>query len=299
MDWITVVLLIIILCLLIIIWNYQRQVKDICRQLAFLKENDSNMMITRQIDAGGIGKLVELLNQILEVRKKERKVYLEKEQAIADTYTNLSHDIRTPLTSLDGYVQLLSESRDEKEQEYYLGIVRERISSLKDMLEELFIYTKLKNESYQPDLKDCDLNRVLKETLFSYYEDWLRLGIELEFAIEKEPLHIMADDKALRRVIQNIIKNGMDHGSRRIKISLDKIGKAAVLVFQNEVENPGEIDPEKVFERFYKADRARSRNTTGLGLSIAREFVLKMDGEIWAEIDRNYFLVKIKVPLCK
>lgn len=299
MKWTAVILFIIIIILLIIIWNYQRQVKDICRQLAFLKENDSNMMITRQIHIGGIGELVDLLNEILKERKKERKIYLEKEQAIADTYTNLSHDIRTPLTSLDGYVQLLSESRDEKEQEYYLEIVRERIASLKDMLEELFTYTKLKNESYQLILTECELNWILKETLFSYYEDWLRLGIEPEFKIEQQPLHVLADDKALRRVIQNIIKNGMDHGSRKVKISLEKTQKAAVLVFQNEVENTMEIEPGRVFERFYKADKARSRNSTGLGLSIAKEFVIKMDGEIWAELDGNWFSINIKIPLCK
>ena len=299
MNGIIVCLLIVIILLLIIIWRYQRQVKDICRQLAFLREHDSNMIITRQIKGGGIGELTDLLNEWIAKHKKERREYLDKERSIADAYTNLSHDIRTPLTSLDGYVQLLSDSGDAKEQEYYLQIIRERIASLKDMLEELFTYTKLKNESYQLELAPCVVNRILKDTLFSYYEEWLKLGIEPEFDMTDEALVIIGNEPALRRVTQNIIKNGLDHGKKRIHISLQKEERQAVLTFQNEVENPQEIDLEQVFRRFYKADPARSKNSSGLGLSIAAEFVKKMNGRIYAELAGNLFTIKVLFPLQK
>ena len=100
----------ILVCILIaviiiqwfILWKYQRQVRDICRQLSFLLKNDSNMLVTGNTGFGGLKELMEILNQLLLNRKKEHKMYLEKEQMISDTYTNLSHDIRTPLTSLDG-----------------------------------------------------------------------------------------------------------------------------------------------------------------------------------------------------
>lgn len=85
---------------------------------------------------------------------------------ISDTYTNLSHDIRTPLTSLDGYFQLLEQSEDAEEQKHYMDIIQERIHSLKEMLEELFLFTKLKNESYHLELKHCCVNQVLKQTIF-------------------------------------------------------------------------------------------------------------------------------------
>ena len=88
-------------------WKYQRQVKDICRQLSFLMKHDSNMLITREMDFGGIGELADVLNEWLELKRREKKEYLKKEEMISDTYTNLSHDIRTPLTSLDGYFQLM------------------------------------------------------------------------------------------------------------------------------------------------------------------------------------------------
>ena len=150
----------------IIIWKYQRQVKDICRQLAFLMKHDSNMLIHREFSLGGIGMLSDRLNDLLELRRKEKQYYQEKETLIADTYTNLSHDIRTPLTSLDGYFQLMEACENVEEQRRYLNIIHERIHSLNEMLEELFTFTKLKNESYRLELTSCCINRILKETVF-------------------------------------------------------------------------------------------------------------------------------------
>ena len=109
----------------IIIWKYQRQVKDICRQLEFIMKHDSNMLIHREFDLGGIGMLSDRLNDLLELRRKEKQYYQEKETLIADTYTNLSHDIRTPLTSLDGYFQLMEACENVEGQRRYLNIFHE------------------------------------------------------------------------------------------------------------------------------------------------------------------------------
>lgn len=291
------ILILVIVILVACLWSYQRQVKDICSQLAFLKNHDSNMLISGEIHFGGIGTLVELLNDFLTMRKKERKHYVEKEKIIADTYTNLSHDIRTPLTSLDGYFQLLGESTDQKEQKRYIGIIQERIGSLNSMLEELFTFTKLKNEEYHLELSSCCINRILKETIFSYYEQWMEQGIIPEFEITEELLYIEGNPQALGRVFRNIIKNGLDHGEKKIWVSLQKEEDKICLEISNQVANPDEIDASQVFERFYKADQARSKSSTGLGLSIAKEFVLRMNGEITAKIKGDMFCVGIVFPV--
>ncbi len=287
------ILIFTILLLIGILWKYQRQVKDICRQLAFLKEHESNMMISRDFASGGIGELTDLLNDLLMRQREERKGYLEKERMISDTYTNLSHDIRTPLTSLDGYFQLLEESREEQEQKRYLAIIQERITCLKELLEELFTFTRLKNESYQMDLSSCCLNRILKNTIFSYYEDWQERGIEPEIEIAEELYYIEGNQSAIKRVIQNVIKNVLDHGEKRIRIWLRRERKAVVLRIGNETAHPEVIDISQVFNRFYKADAARSRSSTGLGLAIAKELVLRMNGRIEAHIQENEFWIVI------
>ncbi len=281
----------------IIIWKYQRQVKDICRQLAFLMKHDSNMLIHREFGLGGIGMLSDRLNDLLELRRKEKQYYQEKETLIADTYTNLSHDIRTPLTSLDGYFQLMEACENVEEQRRYLNIIHERIHSLNEMLEELFMFTKLKNESYRLELTSCCINRILKETVFSYYDDWVRREIQPDIQITEEQLYIDGNKQGLSRIIQNVIKNGLDHGKKKIRIVLKREQNQAVLRISNQVIASEQIDIEHVFDRFYKADAARSKTSTGLGLSIAREFVRRMNGEIGAKIEENEFIVEMSFNL--
>ena len=281
----------------IIIWKYQRQVKDICRQLAFLMKHDSNMLIHREFGLGGIGMLSDRLNDLLELRRKEKRYYQEKETLIADTYTNLSHDIRTPLTSLDGYFQLMEACENVEEQRRYLNIIHERIHSLNEMLEELFMFTKLKNESYRLELTSCCINRILKETVFSYYDDWVRREIQPDIQITEEQLYIDGNKQGLSRIIQNVIKNGLDHGEKKIRIVLKREQNQAVLRISNQVIASEQIDIEHVFDRFYKADAARSKTSTGLGLSIAREFVRRMNGEIGAKIEENEFIVEMSFNL--
>lgn len=287
------VLILILICILI---SYKRQVKDICRQLRFLQECDSNMLITTEMKKGHIEELAELLNTLLKERKKERADYQKKEQMIADIYTNLSHDIRTPLTSLDGYFQLLEETQEENDRKRYIQIIQERIESLKEMLEELFTYTKLQNGTYELKLEPQNVGQILKETVFSYYDDWAEQGISPQFEITEEPVWIRGNKQALRRTIQNIIKNGLDHGNKEIRIQLSRNEKQMELVFQNKIEPGEQIDISRVFERFYKADKGRSKSSTGLGLSTAKGFVEKMHGEIAAEIKEDWFCIKISFP---
>lgn len=290
------VLSVLILILIGILISYKRQVKDICRQLRFLQECDSNMLITTEMKKGHIEELAELLNTLLKERKKERADYQKKERMIADIYTNLSHDIRTPLTSLDGYFQLLEETQEENDRKRYIQIIQERIESLKEMLEELFTYTKLQNGTYELKLEPQNVGQILKETVFSYYDDWAEQEISPQFEITEEPVWIRGNKQALRRTIQNIIRNGLDHGNKEIRIQLSRNEKQMELVFQNKIEPGEQIDISRVFERFYKADKARSKSSTGLGLSIAKGFVEKMHGEIAAEIKEDWFCIKISFP---
>lgn len=291
MQVIIALLIIIILILSFLLWQYQRQVKNICRQLSFLNSHESNMLISSEADPGSIGELKDAINQLLIENKQQKKEYQNREKIIAETYTNLSHDIRTPLTSLDGYFQLLQDCSSEEDKARYIGIIQERISSLNDMLEELFTYTKLKNDTYKIELSRCQINSILIQTVLSYYQDWTDKDITPSLAITDKPLYIEANPQALRRVIQNILKNVLEHGQDQILIFLQEMNGKAVLKISNKVSNPHEIDVDKVFDRFYKADEARGKTSTGLGLSIAYELVKRMNGDIRVELENDIFSV--------
>lgn len=291
MHFFIILLLIIIFILVFLLWYFRKQIRNISSQLTFLGEHDSYMLITSETNLGGIGQLKDNINELLKQNRHQNQQSMEKEKQIAQTYTNLSHDIRTPLTSLDGYFQLLQESKNDDDKERYIGIIKERIDSLNDMLEELFTFTKLKNDSYKLELSQCNINSILIQTVLSYYQDWTERDISPSLEITDKPLYIEGNPQALRRVIQNIMKNVLEHGHEEIRIQLNDVEEKVILKVSNRVLNPDEIDVNRVFERFYKADEARGKTSTGLGLSIAYELVKRMNGDIRVELDGDMFSI--------
>ena len=306
MIWkiLTAVLAIIVIIMAAVLLKIRAQLRDINDQLDFLYENDTNMLIGTDTNLIYLGQFKQRVNRFVEQWHKKRAEAAKKEQMISDTYTNLSHDIRTPLTSLDGYFQLLKDEKDEKLQAHYIGIIQERITSLKDMLEELFMFTKLKNDTFKLEMDKCCVSRLLKQTVFSYYDEWKMRGIEPVVDICDEQIFILANTQALKRVFQNVIKNGLVHGKNDIEIRLytkalgnvsdkNQGNRMVNISVSNTIENPENVDVSQVFERFYKADEARSVTSSGLGLSIAKELVERMDGKINAQIEDNRFCINI------
>lgn len=276
---------------------YRRQVKQTCRQLAFVKENDTNMRLQQM---GGFPELDTLrseINEVLEQTRKLNRETMRNEERFKETITNISHDIRTPLTSLDGYFQLLQETESEEERERYVTIIKERISGLKEMLEELFTYTKLQNRSYELPMEKLDFGKCVYETVFSFYDEFTNRNIEPEVEFTEEACPVWGNKEAFRRILQNIIKNALEHGSGRFLLRLEKTSEQVCFLCQNDVEHPEEINPEQVFERFYKADSARTHTSTGLGLSIAKSFTERMDGNMSAELCGTAFRIKVEFPL--
>lgn len=161
----------------LLLFKLIRQIRELERQIRFLEEKQSNGNLVCDVRFGGIGKLTDTLNQVFAQQKTKRQQWIRNENRIAQTYTNLSHDIRTPLTSLDGYFQLLTQTQEPETQVRYLRIIQERIHALRDILEELFAFTRLESRTYDLKLEKCDFNAIMAETMFSYYDEWERNGI--------------------------------------------------------------------------------------------------------------------------
>ena len=262
MTWYVAVSLSALVVMSYLLVKVRWQMRKLEEQLRFVQDKQSDGILVSDIRILGIGKLTDSLNEILQKQRSNRQEWVQKEKRLVQTYTNLSHDIRTPLTSLDGYFQLLEDTENAKERTRYLQIIQERIHALRDMLEELFTYTKLESRSYEVPLTKCDFGALVKEALFSYYNEW-----------------------------QNVIKNVWEHGGRHVKIVLSEQEGEACLLVQNEVMHPEYIDVERIFERFYKADLARSTTSSGLGMAIVRQLVEQMNGQITADLQGNIFSI--------
>lgn len=294
---VTVVSLIIALICVMILILYRRQILNICRQLAFISKHNSNMIVTQNIHSSDITELVEMINTLLECQKKKKIEYQNKDSNLKEIITNLSHDIRTPLTSLDGYLQLLAEADLQADKERYTVIIKSRIKSLKEMLDELFTYTKLQNDSYQLDVMPQNINKIFCDTIFSFYDDFKERNMEPDVQITDEQMIVICNEAAVKRVLQNIIKNGLEHSQNQMGISLQRNNRKVIILFRNGYSNSETMDINQIFDRFYKADKARSSNSTGLGLSIAKGLVLKMDGEISANLTGDIFEITVEFAI--
>lgn len=285
------------LTLLIILLVYRRQVRETCRQLAFTKTHRTNLRLTSSLPFPEVNDLVDGVNDILDMAREIERSTLHSENSLKETITNLSHDIRTPLTSLDGYFQLLAQADTTEEREHYIAVIQERIGSLKWMLEALFTYTRLQNESYELELEQIDFSKCVYDTAFSFYDEFQRQGIEPEISFYEGSLPVSGNQEAIRRILQNIVKNALEHGHTRLSMSLTCQDGRCTFRCSNDVQNPDDIDISQVFTRFYKADAARTYTSTGLGLSIAKGLTDKLGGELTAELKECDFSVQLSLPL--
>lgn len=272
---------------------YRQQVKKTYHRLAFLKVHKTNMRLTSDLPFSELNNLIDNINDVLDLSRDIQRVSQQSEDGLKETITNLSHDIRTPLTSMDGYFQLLVQSDSEEERQHYIAVIQNRITSLKDMLEELFTYTKLQNESYELAVESLDFGKCVFDTVFSFYDEFQKKDIEPKIDFCEGHLFIAGNHEAIRRALQNIIKNALEHGQKKIVFELQQNNDQVIFRCLNDVENPDEIDMAQVFSRFYKADSARSNTSTGLGLSIAKGLIEKMGGTIQADLNANIFAIEI------
>ncbi len=296
MAWYCVLMTAVAVISIIILLLYRRQVKIICRHLAFIRDKNSNMAVTAEIYFREIKELTDKINGLIDTQKKIESLYTKNDEYLKTTITNLSHDIRTPLTSLDGYFQLLADSENQQEKEKYIGIIQNRIDSLTDMLEELFTYAKLQDSGYKVELESVNVSKLVLDTAFSFVDSFASAGTEPEIDIVQVPVYIKGNQTALKRVFQNILKNALLHGGEDVVIKLqdDYQDNKVMVSISNSYMSGEEIDTNLIFTRFYKADKSRgAKNSTGLGLYIAKELVEVMGGEIKADVSGGIFTVRI------
>ncbi|MCI9080079.1 MAG: HAMP domain-containing histidine kinase [Lachnospiraceae bacterium] len=276
---------------------YRRQIVNICRQMVFIMENNTNRIISNDIIEKEVLELTGLINLMCEEHKAKENILREKDKQLKAAMAGISHDIRTPLTSLRGFFELLENENDTKKKRDYSKIIDGKLIELTELLEELFTYTKLQNEDYVLELGEYDFTKIVLGTLFSFYGIFKEKNIEAEVDIDEGPAIVTCNDVAVKRMLSNILKNAILHGSGNISITY-KTGNGRVeFICKNKVDNPWEIDISQVFDRFYKADAARTKGSTGLGLSVAKELAGRMEGEINASVENDMFIIKFVMPL--
>ncbi len=270
------------------LWAYRAQLLEMARVLEETPP-ESNLRLTVRTFGMAPRRLCRAVNQRLEEGRQLRLETQKREQELKYTMACISHDIRTPLAGAMGYLQLLEE--EPERQTEYLDIVRERLEKLEELLEELFLYTRLQGGSLPLECETTAALPPLWDALAEFYPQLEAAGVEPKLRFDREDMTVWASPEALGRVYRNLIANALRHGGGGLTIS----GQDQTICFSNELPPGPRPDPERLFDRFYQSSPDRAAGGAGLGLSIVRELMEQMGGQASAQIMGNELQISLRL----
>ncbi len=268
------------------LWAYRAQMLEMARVLEETPA-ESNLRLTVGMSGTAPRRLCQAVNRRLEEGRQLRLETQKREQELKYTMACISHDIRTPLAGAMGYLQLL-EGEPERQTEY-LSIIQRRLEELEELLEELFLYTRLQSGSLPLECGAIAALPPLWDALAEFYPQFEAAGAAPELRFDREDMKILANPEALGRVYRNLIANALRHGAGGLTVS----GRDGELCFSNQLPCGPRPDPEHLFDRFYQGGPARGSGGAGLGLSIVGELMERMEGRASAEIDNGTLSIKL------
>lgn len=281
-------LAITVIILIIKIHLMQKSAKEINEQFSEKLTVDTNTLINISSRDKYMRKLASDINSQLRILQKERHRFAQGDIELKEAITNISHDIRTPLTAIYGYLDLLEREEVSENAKRYFGIIRSRTEILKQLTEELFRYSVFCSSTESLELENVSLNSALEESISAYYTALTDADITPVISMPEEIVVRKLNKNALSRIFGNIISNAIKYSNGDLIISLSDDGK---IVFSNTAEKLDEIQIGRLFDRFYTVESAKK--STGLGLSIAKILTEKMNGKITADYENGMINVTV------
>ena len=279
-----VIILLALLCVALVVRliSLETDIRRISRRLDEIIQTDTNAQLASS-SSKDIVNLVIIINKML---AKNRRDFVAAQRVEADlkrAIINISHDLRTPLTSAKGYLQMMDgEPR-------YMEIVKGRLDNLSGLMDNLFAFSRALEE--KPDIKKMNICNILREVLSESYVELEHKGFVVEINIPETPVYAFGDEDALKRVLQNLIKNAHVHGKEYLYVGLAE----SIIEITNRADGLNELEISRIFDRFYTADAARTHKRTGLGLAISKELTEKMGGKIATKIENDMLVVQLKL----
>lgn len=263
--------------------------KALGRDLVERRGQDTNTLLSLPCRDRELRRLASALNQELRALRQERLRYQQGDKELKEAVVNISHDLRTPLTAISGYLQLLQGQDLPPDAQRYLEQIGGRTQAMKRLTEELFRYSVVVSEENLAR-EPVDLRRAVEEALLSFYGALEGRGIEPQVRLPAEKVERLLDPAAVNRVLGNILTNALKYSAGDLEVTLEESGR---LTFSNSAPGLDPVAAGRLFDRFYTVEAAR--NSTGLGLSIAKELTQRMGGSIGAELHGGTLTVWLKL----
>lgn len=291
--WICVlaVAFMIIAALVIKIYLMKKSAREIRKAFWEKIKSDTNTLISISSHDHDMCKLADDINAQLKELYGRRQRYQQGDLELKEAITNISHDLRTPLTAIYGYLELLKREEASETVKNYLDIIENRTVALRQLTEELFRYTVAASEAEKLELEDIIINGVLEESISSYYAVLKQHEIMPDISIPEKKVVRRLNREALVRIFGNIISNAVKYSDGDLRITLSEEGE---IVFSNHAAGLTDVEVGKLFDRFYTVNNARK--STGLGLSIAKMLTEEIGGTIAAYYSEDIIRIRIFFP---
>lgn len=291
MLFVIILLSIIAAWLFISLFLLKREIRSIKKQI-----HEYSNGIEKPIDIVFIDKnltdLAAEINKNQTYKKEHNLTIIKRERHLKELISNISHDLRTPLTAMIGYLQLLQKTELKDEQREYLDIALSRGQYLQSLINDFYDISILENKSNVPALTKLNLDNILADIVLSFTEQFEEKNIVPSITFLSTPTYVMADETMLKRIIVNLISNAIRYGIRELQIKILKTDYIE-LVFQNVVEHEKSIDVTRLFEKFYTADISRNQSGAGLGLYIVKILAETMNGNVSARLTDNKLTINL------
>ena len=282
------ILLLIIFVLLAKVYFLRKSAQEIAEAFRERLTADTNTLIDISTRDPYMRKLAADINVQLRLLRQQRHKYLTGDRELKEAVTNISHDLRTPLTAICGYLDLLYNEDKSENTSRYLSLIGNRVEAMKQLTEELFRYSVILSTG-DLVLEPVCVNGVLEESIAAFYGALTSRDIQPEIHITETRIERQLNREALGRVFSNILNNALKYSDGDLFITLRDDGE---IIFSNTASSLNGVQVGKLFDRFFTVEAAR--NSNGLGLAISKTLVEQMGGSISAELTNNKLIIYIR-----
>lgn len=280
------------------VWTQRRALKGAAAQLRELTRGGSTARLRMAVPNRAAEELLEGVNLLLELRREDQSRWLERERSLRQQIANVSHDLRTPLTSILGYLQLLEDPKlPEGERREYLAVVESRAKALQSLITGFYDLSRLEGGEYPLEQEPVNLYTSLSGLLAAFYNDFTDRNFDMTVELAEHLPPVQADNGGVLRVFTNLIRNALDHGRGKMTVRLWQEGERVVSLFANETDELTAEDLPHIFDRFFTSDKMRTGRNTGLGLAIVKTLAEQMGCQLTAELTDGMFAIRVQWPL--
>lgn len=286
--------------LLILSWLFFRhELSDTVEQIKRIKKGDSHAPLKKVGFSDSNQQLVNEVNDLVisfnQTVRENKRVTKQNKEMIA----SISHDFRTPLTSMIGYLQMIDQSKFSARDLKYFRVIEERTQLISKLIDEFYFLSLLDADDYQIQLEEVNPITLIQEQVAQYYEELSEHFQQVKIDLKEEPIRLETGRVDFERIVQNLIKNAYTHGKGVFQIRLEKKEQQLCFVFANDLPENSKLEINRIFDRNYQGEYARTAGNAGLGLSIAKQLAEKLGFSLTATLKENQLQFQLKITFAK